>query len=275
MSDDLGPQLRRGALVGLGAAGDIAINYPLWIIAKRVAAGLGWPAARDLYKGGGLLWLSLGPTFVCEDLCSRLLVPPATSAAARIGLALGSEGEAALAAAAAGAVAGIAVAAPIENVLTRAHKTGFSTRDAARDITRGGIISTMMPRGMAAMVGREVPFSLGLFFLKERVARHFHKLAGTDQAHSGSSGAHAQWWCTELTASLTTSTVCNIPAHPPSVVLALQQAHDLQFRDALARACATGWRGFYAGFAARTVAIAGTMTVVPLILARGKDVGLD
>merc|ERR1712107_77398 len=124
-------------------------------------------------------------------------------------------------------------------------------------------------------VGREIPFSLGVWFLKERVGHRFHAMAGSRTDTSSGVGAHAYWWTTELCASLTTSALCNIPAHPPSVILALQQAHGYKLNDAVSRAWDNGgWRGFYAGYLVRTIAIAGTMTVVPLILSRGKDLGL-
>ena len=51
-------QLLRAAGVGAAMGMDVVINYPLWIIAKRVGAGLpALPPVRRIYAGGGALWL--------------------------------------------------------------------------------------------------------------------------------------------------------------------------------------------------------------------------
>eukprot|EP00929_Paragymnodinium_shiwhaense_P074454 TRINITY_DN38110_c0_g1_i1.p1 TRINITY_DN38110_c0_g1~~TRINITY_DN38110_c0_g1_i1.p1 ORF type:complete len:288 (+),score=32.40 TRINITY_DN38110_c0_g1_i1:178-1041(+) len=275
-NDSLMATAKRGALLGLSAGVDIAVNYPPWIIAKRVGAGLGMPALNDLYKGGGLLWVSLGPTYVCEDLGSRIF-PPAVRVAC--GHALSDDGEEAVAAALAGAFTGVAVSSPIENVLTRAHKHGSSTMCAARDvICQGGLVGTFFPRGAVAMAGREIPFSLGLFYLRERVVNKMHDLGDAHQPHAngGPASAWGRWWAAEITASLTTSAFVNIASHPASVVLAQQQAHDLPLATALSRLWADGLvKGFYAGYLFRTVAIAGTMTVVPLVIRAGPLLGLS
>merc|ERR1719331_3010371 len=57
-------RFQRSAAVGAGCAADIAINYPLWIVAKRMGVGIAAvpPTLPELYKGGGSLWISLGPS---------------------------------------------------------------------------------------------------------------------------------------------------------------------------------------------------------------------
>jgi len=125
------------------------------------------------------------------------------------------------------------------------------------------------------MVGREIPFSLGLFFLKEHVARYWHGEQGAP-AEVPARSSVASWWAAELASSLSTSALTNVVAHPASVILALQQAHDLSLGNALARAWGNGGlRGFYTGFVSRTVAIAGTLTVVPLVISQGAVFGLS
>eukprot|EP00397_Hematodinium_sp_SG-2012_P049135 GEMP01056548.1.p2 GENE.GEMP01056548.1~~GEMP01056548.1.p2 ORF type:complete len:116 (+),score=26.60 GEMP01056548.1:319-666(+) len=53
---------------------DVVLNYPLWILGKRLGAGLKAPRKLlDYYKGGGLLWASYGPTLVLEDHTQRVL----------------------------------------------------------------------------------------------------------------------------------------------------------------------------------------------------------
>jgi hypothetical protein len=271
--------LQRGALVGVGAFADVAVNTPLWISAKRIAAGLGYPRVREMYKGSSLLWFSIGPTFMLEDLCSRVMVPIARNCASKIGVTLGSEGEEAVAAAGSGAVGGVLVASPIENVVVRGHRNSVPIGVAARRIfAEGGLHGLLLPKGAAAMVCREIPFAFGLFFFRERVAERWRVWTASDVEKQGSVKAAGRWWIGELGASLTTSALVNIFAHPASVVLAQQQAYDVRFSTALARAQAQGngslLRGLFKGFVLRTVSIAGTMTVVPMVLSKGHLFGL-
>ena len=66
----------RAASVGAAMAADILINYPLWIVAKRLGAGLSaLPPLHRLYAGGGALWVSIAPTTIIEDGVSTLLKP--------------------------------------------------------------------------------------------------------------------------------------------------------------------------------------------------------
>ena len=46
-----------------------SLDYPAWIVGKRASAGLKpMPdKLQNLYKGGGVMWLSLGPTCMIED----------------------------------------------------------------------------------------------------------------------------------------------------------------------------------------------------------------
>lgn len=65
----------RSVAVGAAMCCDIACNYPLWIAAKRMGANLSpFPSDfKNLYKGGGALWLSLGPTTMVEDKVTSVL----------------------------------------------------------------------------------------------------------------------------------------------------------------------------------------------------------
>lgn len=73
--------LMRTFVVGLAMCSDILCNYPLWIAAKRIGANLSpFPTElKHVYKGGGALWLSLGPTtmvevcFYCSYNCCGLI----------------------------------------------------------------------------------------------------------------------------------------------------------------------------------------------------------
>lgn len=254
------PMLPQTAMVGIATAADLALNYPLWIVAKRVAAGLAMPRGRELYKGAGVVWLAYFPTVALDEQFSRSLIAGVTAVAPR----LGHEGKELAACAAAGAISGLVVAAPVENIVTRAHYTNTSVPKALLNSLRvRGVVNTLCPFGQAMMVGREVPFSVGIFFLRDHLAQWCHKRL--DSANSGSS---LHFWGGELASSLACATAVNAPAHPPSVILAWQQAREVNLSDACRQIYAHGGglRGFYAGFVARSVSIGGAMFVVPTVL---------
>jgi hypothetical protein len=270
-SSVLVPALKRGVLVGLGAGTDMAFNYPLWCVAKRLGAGLGWPSIREVYKGVGLLWASQFPTVACEDLGSRALVPFVRQVC---GGSLSSDAEHAAAAGAAGALAGVAIASPTENVVTRAHKTGQSTSLAAKEVIRGGLKQTLLPRGAAAMVGREIPFAMGLFYLKDRASQLCHKRFDCP-AEASVVKRGIYWTIADVFASAGTAALCGVVSQPASVVLSLQQADDLPLRKALTQISREGiTRGFYKGYIPRTISITGCLIVYPLVFDNASVFGL-
>jgi len=260
----------RGALVGVACAADVVFNYPLWITSKRLGAGLGAPRGREIYKGGGTVWLSLFPTMACEDFCSRFLVPAVRAVAPSIG----HTGEELVAAAAGGVLAGVAVAAPIENLVTRAHRDGTSIGAVLRTSWRAeGIVGIAMPLGQAAMVGREVPWAVGCFFFRDYLAQMCHS-AADDPRVLGKASSHrsVRWWAEEVISSMACSTLVGIVSHPSTVVLAQQQAHDLPFSVAIRKIYNNGGaRGFYVGFISRAVSIGGSMFVIPTVLSFERE----
>lgn len=124
------------------------------------------------------------------------------------------------------------------------------------------------------MMGREIPFSLGLFFLKDRA----HDLCSkwfncSAPASSFRNAAYAQ--TADVLASLGTAAVCGLVSQPASVILALQQADDLPLSKALTQINREGiTRGFYKGYVPRTIAIAGSLFVFPLIFRNAHVIGL-
>ena len=68
-------ELRHTSTVGFAMSCDIALNYPLWVAAKRLSVGLdAFPSTiRSVYRGGLSLWFSLGPTTMVEDFVTRSL----------------------------------------------------------------------------------------------------------------------------------------------------------------------------------------------------------
>jgi hypothetical protein len=221
----------------------------------------------EMYKGAGAVWTAYAPTIACEEQFSHGL----TSAVGAMIPHLGHQGRELAACAAAGAISGLVVAAPVENLVTRAHAAEISLGDALRSsLHRRGLYGILCPYGQTMMVGREVPFSIGVFFLRDHIAQWFHK-----RLHRDSS---LQYWFGELASSMTCAAAVNIPAHPPSVVLAWQQAREVPLLDALHQIHAnSGLRGFYKGFVSRSVSVGGTMFVVPIVLSSYGEIfkGMD
>ena len=54
-------QIRHSSTVGFAMGCDTALNYPLWVAAKRLSVGMSaFPSTvRAVYRGAGSLWLSL------------------------------------------------------------------------------------------------------------------------------------------------------------------------------------------------------------------------
>ena len=127
----------RAASVGAAMGVDIVINYPLWIVAKRVGAGLSaLPPLHRLYAGGGALWVSIAPTTIIEDGVSTVLKPRCGDLAAS---------------AASGAIAGVCVTSQVERCITAAHARNLSVRETAAAIyRRGGLLALVSPPGMLA-----------------------------------------------------------------------------------------------------------------------------
>ena len=113
----------RSAHVAVAAGADTVINYPLWIVAKRMGAGLpAFPPLRRLYSGGGALWVSMAPTTVIEDGVTT-------------GLRRFAESEL-LCAAASGVAAALLCTSQIEHVITAAHARGDGVAATARRVLR-------------------------------------------------------------------------------------------------------------------------------------------
>mmetsp|Transcript_145602 Transcript_145602/g.363149 ORF Transcript_145602/g.363149 Transcript_145602/m.363149 type:complete len:268 (-) Transcript_145602:75-878(-) len=252
--------MQRSAVVGIGMAVDIAINYPLWIAAKRIGAGLpAFPGTvAEVYRGGGSLWLSLGPTTIMEDVAKR---------SAEFALPQDQPQRELVASAFAGALAGGTFCAQVERVIAAAHARGAPMGQTLASLYRegqarsssplGGLSSLLLPPGMAAMMGREVPFVAALFYVRPLVTTALYgDDGGTRQVHL------------EVAAGLATSALTSPVSHVPSVVAAYQQGHGV----GLHRACQDiygqgGLLAFWRGLGARTLTLAGTMIVVPNVMA--------
>ena len=150
--------MERAFNVGAAMGADVVINYPLWIVAKRVGAGLSaFPPIRRLYAGGGALWVSIAPTTIIEDGVSTVLKPRYGDLAAS---------------ATSGAIAGLCVTSQVERCITAAHARNLSVRETAVTIyRRGGVAGLALPPGMLATACREVPFAAALFAVRPRLRK--------------------------------------------------------------------------------------------------------
>lgn len=236
-------QLLRAAGVGAAMGMDVVINYPLWIIAKRVGAGLpALPPVRRIYAGGGALWLSIAPTTIIEDGVSTTLRPRYGDLAAS---------------ATSGAIAGLCVTSQVERCITASHARGLSVRETVVAIyQRSGVAGLALPPGMAATACREVPFACALFAVRPRLKKLAEERYPTTQK-----------FLRELSCGVAAAAVAGPASHAPSVMAAYQQATDATPRRAIADIYAAGGlRAFFRGLPARTISLAGTFTVVPLAL---------
>mmetsp|Transcript_24456 Transcript_24456/g.44874 ORF Transcript_24456/g.44874 Transcript_24456/m.44874 type:complete len:312 (-) Transcript_24456:87-1022(-) len=258
-------------LVALATGCDQILNYPMLILSKRLAAGIGCPRLADLYKGCAAIYCTYCPTVAVEDQCTRLF----SNVICRITTSLGEDGREVLSAACGGAAAGVLVANPTESIVVKAHARNCGVMDACRTVWRqGGARGLLCPHGSLAMMSREAPFTMGLFFLRDRMASFFHGEGLTDSSSSSSSSdtSRWRWWAQEMAGSMACATIVNIPSHPASVVLAMQQAYDLSPSEACRRLYHEGGlKAFYRGYLARSTCLAGTMFIVPAVLSLGAS----
>lgn len=258
-------QFRRSFIVGAGMACDIMINYPLWIMAKRLGVGLPAlpPTIAETYKGGGSLWLSLGPTTMVED--------GATHQLQRL-FGFGNQGAATadpqrdeminfVCAAISGAVAGCTVTAQVEHVITASHTKSLSLLDTTKLLhTRHGLRYLLAPPGLGMMCLREAPFAASLFYIRPVLGKRFVGERRPDESLT-------ERFIAELQCGAMTAAIAGPVSHVPSVIGAYQQGHGVSFRGAVSDLLAAGgWRELWRGLPARTLSLCGTMTVVPIVM---------
>lgn len=272
-------QVYRSSTVGIGMATDIALNYPLWIIAKRM--GVGMPAVPstlpELYKGGGSLWISLGPTTILEDFSKQSIEHHVLPASIPGGLGIDRE---LVSSVFAGAFSAALFCAQVEHAITASHAQNTSMSGAFRHIyeKRGGVKGLLVPPGILAMMFREMPFVAALFYVRPAVTARVYggsssSSTGNEANDVGTATPLKRRLHLELLCGLITSSMTSPVAHVPSVVAAYQQGHGVKLRQAVTDIYQQGGlRAFWRGLIARTLSIAGTMAVVPMVIdALGGD----
>jgi hypothetical protein len=243
--------LKRSAVVFTSVLVDIIVNYPLWIYAKRIMAGLGPPAVRHLYKGGGSLLLSNGPMVVLQDGTTGAILKGSGAAPHTH----------ALAACASGALGGLCVGAQVESIITRAHATRAPVwRTTLSVLAAGGPRALLAPRGAPMVAAREVPYAGVLLYLSARV-----RAAVGDAAGAGAPGAGAATrWAADAAAALLSAAIAGPISHVPSVIASHQQAHNVGVVEACRCIRLSG--GFFRGVFPRTCTLAGSIFVIPLTI---------
>jgi len=217
----------------------------------------------EFYKGGGSLWFSLGPTTMLEDVSKRVLEDHLLPQGWLQGLGVDRE---LMASVFAGAFAAATFCSQVEHAITAAHTKELTMSGAIGHIfhERGGLRGLLLPPGILAMMFREMPFVAALFYVRPAVTSRVY---GTDMSSGGPEAKPSRRLHLELASGFVTSWLTSPWAHVPSVVAAYQQGHGV----GLQKACCEiyrqgGWRAFWRGLVARTCSIAGTMTVVPLVM---------
>lgn len=156
-------------------------------------------------------------------------------------------------------------------MITASHTEATSIVTTARTLyRRHGLHHLLLPPGMAAMAGREVPFASALFYIRPMM---FHYIQPEEDMRRAKTytGTGASLWLQKLSASalcgVLTSMLVTPISQAPSVIAAYQQGHAATFSQAVQDIRQRyGWRGFFRGLGARTFSLAGTFTVVPLVL---------
>lgn len=240
-------QLRSSGAVAVAMLADIVINYPLWIVGKRIGAGLTpYPGSLSLiYKGSGLLYVSLGPTTVIEDGVTRGLGHVLTQVSHAVPAAMS------------GCVAAVLVTSQVEHLITRSHALNMTMGETAKHLrSQHGLLYLLKPPGMRMMMLREIPFAVSLFYMRPILTKRFIDPDAPLQ------------WTRELACGAATASVAVPLSQIPAVVGAYQQATGVgNTQAAIKQLIASGGvRELFRGMLPRMLSLTGTFTCVPCCL---------
>jgi len=242
----------RAVNVAAASGADMVVNFPLWIAAKRLSAGLPLPRLGEIYKGSGALYLAFFPMMVVEDWATGVVDRT-------LGGRLGDESRHLVSACASGPAAAVLVGSQVEGLITRAHGVGQSLgRSLMATAAAEGWVSLLVPHGMLMVAAREVPYAGCLFFLSAKIRAALEPPEGA-----------AAPLATRVPRDMLAAVLCACVAGPlsqvPCTIAAYQQAHALGIAAACRAIHRTGL-GFFAGLTARTASLAGSLFVFPFTM---------
>ncbi|KAF4686026.1 hypothetical protein FOZ63_003146, partial [Perkinsus olseni] len=162
-------------------------------------------------------------------------------------------GKGPLAACLAGAVGGLCVASQIEGCITKAHVWKTTPLGVIRLMS---LRPLLLPKGMVMTMCREVPCSGCLFFLRDWITERLEERLNGGAGHLG----------VEVLSAYLAAFVAGPLSHPQSVVAARQQAKDITIQAAIADIRRTSPHGLWTGVVPRTVALGGTLFIVPYMM---------
>ena len=112
------------------------------------------------------------------------------------------------------------------------------------------------------MVCREIPFAATLFHIRPALTQW------VQDTHPIEHMSTPLWLAREAGLGCVTSAVASPISHVPSVIAAYQQGHGVDFRTALQQLLdgPGGMKELWRGLGARTFSLAGTFTVVPIVM---------
>lgn len=165
-----------------------------------------------------------------------------------------------LSAALSGVCAALLVTSQAEYIITSSHTRSLPMLSTVKALyAERGVRGLALPPGMLAMIGREVPFASALFYFRPMLSTYLERIFPAEN--------NKIQFSKELLCGSLTSFVATPISHPPSVIAAYQQGHSVNVKTAVYEILATdGIMGMWRGIVARTVSLAGTFTIVPIIL---------
>lgn len=250
--------LTRLFVIVSACSADIIVNYPLWIYAKRIMAGLSRPRLGEIYKGAGSLLFSCGPMMTLQDHSTHFILQ-------RLGDDKKAQNSHFFSACVSGAVGGLFVGAQVESVITRAHaqrETVWRTFQSTY-AKKGGLAALALPYGALMVAAREVPYAGTMFFLSHWIRT---QLNGGDELGAHVSTSHHIG--RDLLTAFVSAAIVGPISHAPSVIASHQQANNVTISTACREMYAAGgFRSFYRGIIPRTITLAGSLFVIPITIA--------
>lgn len=165
-------------------------------------------------------------------------------------------------------IAALLVTSQVEHIITASHVKNITITNTIKEFYYNDIKKIFLPPGMIAMVGREIPFSTSLFYLRPLIEKEFMNLNEHKHEHeNGSEIIGFNRFLIDLKCGFLTSLFATPISHPASVIASYQQGHNQSLITSINYIFQkNGWKGFFRGLIARTLSLTGTFTIVPMVL---------